>query len=308
MTCLDSRELARAATTGELLPHVDDCLDCRRQLEQQRAVRAALRELPTPRLDGAHRRALKAETLAAIAAHPRRRSPWRLAVATVALAAAAVLVVSLHAPRATITAAPAAASDAIAHTDRAVAHEQAPPPARAPLIAGTGAVLSHTQGEQRDALALADGTVDIDTRGTRDVDVHIGRTVVHVDEASVRIRAKAHAIVSVEVVVGSARIVGPDQRVTLEHDTLWTAEPPAISLALASFRNAWLALRAGRDHEAIVLFDRATDPTVAEEASYWAAVAARRAGDEADARERFTEFLARFPASPYADQARAALR
>ena len=46
---------------------------------------------------------------------------------------------------------------------------------------------------------------------------------------------------------------------------------------------------------------------VAEDAIYWAAVAADRAGNTAAAKRRFSEFLVRFPASPRVEGARAAL-
>lgn len=314
MSCFDIGELSRIATTGEQPPHLRECLECRRELEHQRGIRDALRALPAPRLGDERRRALKAETLAAVGqqvtALPMRR--WiagGVAAAAIAAAAAAALL-ALRAPRATSAAfAPVADGEPIARLDRRVARDDQPPARGAPILsASPGAVLSDAPGEMRDVLALADGSVEVDTRGARDVDVRVGRTVVRVVDASVRIRAHDHAIVSVQVVVGSARVIGPDQQLTLQRDTVWTAQPPATATALSAFRDAWVALRTGRDRDAIALFDRATDPSVAEEASYWAAVAAMRAGDAADAKQRFSDFLARFPSSPYADKARAALK
>jgi TolA-binding protein len=80
------------------------------------------------------------------------------------------------------------------------------------------------------------------------------------------------------------------------------------SPALAAFRAGWEALRAGRNADAIAAFDRATDPAVAEDARYWAAIATARAGDQDGAKRRLRAFLVAFPASPHADEARAALR
>jgi hypothetical protein len=75
----------------------------------------------------------------------------------------------------------------------------------------------------------------------------------------------------------------------------------------AIFRTGWRALRGGRFADAIAAFDRATDPVVAEDAVYWAAVAAERGGDAAEARRRFARFLTRFPRSPRAAAVRAEL-
>lgn len=75
---------------------------------------------------------------------------------------------------------------------------------------------------------------------------------------------------------------------------------------VAAFRTGWEALRGARYGEAVAAFDRATDPAVAEDAAFWAAIAAQRAGDLSDARKRLDGFLARFPDSPRADDARRA--
>jgi TolA-binding protein len=75
---------------------------------------------------------------------------------------------------------------------------------------------------------------------------------------------------------------------------------------VAAFRAGWEALRAARYADAIAAFDRATDPAVAEDAMFWAAISAQRAGQADDARKRLDVFLATFPESPRAESARRA--
>jgi tetratricopeptide (TPR) repeat protein len=105
-------------------------------------------------------------------------------------------------------------------------------------------------------------------------------------------------------VPGRARQVfgaGADKhREVIERDSLVEDSP------LAAFRAGWEALRAQRYADAIAAFDRATDPAVAEDAAFWAAIAAQRAGQPDDARKRLDLFLATFPESPRAESARRA--
>lgn len=248
MRCLDATALARASTGGESPPHVDECLACRRALADEVALRELLQRTQTPRLDRAHRSALKAETMAAVGqvAPPVR---WHRPVAVVALvaaAAAATLVVSRPVSPETIAIDVALEAETVATSVRFVAREPAPPPA---VIAAKPHELAASR--------------------------HHG----------------------VAVVVGSS---GAIDRSAISRDELWQADNEV-------FHTAWRALRDGRNREAIALFDRAEDPAVAEEASYWAAVAARRDGDCDEARRRFAAFLAQFPSSALAERARAAL-
>ena len=83
--------------------------------------------------------------------------------------------------------------------------------------------------------------------------------------------------------------------------------PRRSSAAVRAFQIGWEALRDSRYADAILAFDRATDPSVVEDARYWAAVAAARAGLAPDAQARLRAFLKEFPGSPHAAQARAAL-
>jgi TolA-binding protein len=75
---------------------------------------------------------------------------------------------------------------------------------------------------------------------------------------------------------------------------------------VAAFQAGWEALRAGQPLVARAHFDRARDPAVAEDATYWAAVASERAGEPNDAARRYRSFAQAFPSSPRAADARAA--
>ena len=307
MTCLAPHAISEAATTGELDGHFDECLTCRRQLDSERALRLRLQALPVPALTQARRRELAAE-LVAIAARRPVRSPRRIAWVASALAAAAAVAWLWPRRLAPVEIELARVEERVVSSVRIVASDDAPPPLSPPHIsAQDGSRVSHELVGERDVITLADGSVDVDTTHSRAVDVRIGATVVRVDGAKVTVVAKQHAIVRVHVVVGAASIISPDRRIVVERGSVWTAEETASERSLHAFRDAWIALRAGNNREAIALFDTATDPTVAEEAAYWAAIATKRMGDDAAARVRMTDFLARFPQSPYATQARALL-
>jgi hypothetical protein len=294
MSCLTPDLIAQAATTGALPDHVADCLACRRALDRDRSLRAALQALPVPRLDAERRRTLAAETLTR-ATHRARPSRRRWLIAPVLAAAAASLLLLRSPP--TTPPSTVEATEPLTIGDRATAREDVPPPLPAPHVEASGG--AHVAGIDTDTIVLTDGELDIDTRASRDLDVRVGVTTVHVLDGRVRVRAHDHALTSVQVVVGAAQIVGPDQHVTLERDAMWVAAAPAIDRSLAAFRDGWKALRAGRDTEAITLFDRASQGAVAEEATYWAAIAAQRAGDPS-AQQRLSDFVARFPQSPFA--------
>lgn len=288
MRCLDAAELARLVTTGADEPHLSECLPCRRRFEADVAARDALRVLPRPVLGAAHKRALAAELIARAQAEPdrpSRRTGWMAAAG--ALAAALALIAAWPSRVAAIApAAPAATvAEDTAMSSAMVALTEAPPPAMAPA---------------RDTLVFAEGTLVLDTRGSRPVDVRVGTTMVRVDDASVKIRARRRSIVSVQVIVGAARIDSAEQHVTLQRDSLWLPGPTAQQRSLTAFRDGWLALRAGKHREAMQLFDQVTDPVAREEASYWAAIAAKRSGDGALAAARLETFLREYPASEYA--------
>jgi TolA-binding protein len=176
-----------------------------------------------------------------------------------------------------------------------------------------------------DAVRIADGAVTIDARGRRPTEVRVGAARVTVADAQVRVVARASQLLQVKVLAGSVEVAVARRVWVVDVGELWRAPAPAPapppapapasrpadaperSAAVDAFRIGWEALHAGRHADAIAAFDRATDPRVREDASYWAAVAAARAGDEQDARRRLRAFLAAFPSSPRAAEARAAL-
>ncbi len=304
MRCLDAAQLARLVTAGASEPHLSECLPCRRRFEADTAARAAIRDLPTPVLGSAHKRALAAELIARAQAEPERASR-RVPMIAAAGALAAALALVLAWPSRTTALSPAA-PDAVVAEDTAMssamtARLESPPELGAPAFeASRGAIVDHAVGRERDTVVLADGMLALDTRSARGVDVRVGDTIVRVEDASVTIRARKRAIVSVQVIVGAARIDNATQHVTLQRDTLWMPGPTAQQRSLAAFRDGWLALRAGKHREAMELFDQVTDPVAREEASYWAAIAAKRSGDGALAAARLEKFLREFPASEYA--------
>lgn len=318
---LDPGQIARAVTLGLDDPHLRECLDCRRRLEADRATRDALRGVPAPRLSSAHREALAAELLATAqhrpARHPRRLGVTIAASASAVAIAAAVTLVAWWPRTEAADTAPAIASTGTEVTGVqawSVAHEDAPPAIAAPAIAATrGTTFRHATGGDHDVVTLVDGALELDTRFARSVDVRVGDSVVRVENAAVTIEARTRAIVSVRVIVGAARIDSPEQHVTLQRDSEWIPAPPARTVhvptekarSLAAFRDAWIALRAGNNRDAMALFDSVTDDVALEEASYWAVIAARRAGD-ASLPSRIARFLATFPQSEYASELRAA--
>lgn len=310
MRCLDAAQIAQAVTADLDDPHVAECLDCRRRMDLDRETRDALRRLPMPRMSSSHRKEMAAELIARAQQLPAPAPRWRASVALVAAVALAATVALVAAwPRA--TASTGATISISSHEtpsirSSAVARLEAPPLLAAPkLEASGGAVISRRVGVDRDVVSLVDGVIELDTRTARNVDVRVGDAVIRVDDAAVKITARKRTIISVQVVVGAARITSADQHVTLQRDSLWIPGPSAMQQSMSTFTAAWIALRAGRNHEAMELFDRVTDAVATEEAMYWAAVAAKRAGDLDDASQRFARFLQKFPGSDYAAQIQA---
>lgn len=143
-----------------------------------------------------------------------------------------------------------------------------------------------------------------------------GEPVTHVPDAPAVVPPRTEPRVVVEApspepqVTPTPRVSNPSRRVfggtsdrrgsAIERDLLVEQTPTQ------AFRAGWEALREARYADAIAAFDRATDPAVAEDAAFWAAIAAQRAGQADDARKRLDLFLATFPESPRAESARRA--
>jgi hypothetical protein len=291
--CLTWEQISCAVTDGAKTPHLLVCLDCRRRFDQELTIRNAVRGLQSPAMSESHRREMAAEVVARAQQLPAPRYRGLLqhsravVFVGVGLAAAASLIF------------------VTTGTTRGLhSSNTAPDASRAtpPLVeASAGAVLSRQVGVDRDELRLNDGTLSVDTRTARNVDVRVGDSVIRVDDASVKIKVQKRSIVSVQVAVGAAKITSPDQRVTIQRDSMWLPGPSTKQQSLAAFRDGWVALREGRNRDAIALFDSVADPVAKEEASYWAAVAAKRAGDSG-ASQRFENFRTLFPLSQFLDQ------
>jgi hypothetical protein len=309
VSCLDSQAIARVAA-GEPPPdHVDQCLTCRRLVDDQQAMRRLAQRLAAPTLTRERRQRIAAEVLAAADLLPVRRRRIPIAAGGVAFAAAAAAVVvwiRSGAPSSEVVAPPELSAkvhrDPLHADDRVVAMLEVPAPLTPARIEELQTHVIHEVRGGRDVLSLADGVITIDSRDARDVDVRVADTIVHVNTARARVHARAGAILSVQVIAGSAEVETPSRHVLVEPETTWFAEPTREQLSVRAFRDGWVALRDGRNAIAIGLFDRATDRAVAEDAAYWGAVAAVRAGDPSAA-HRLAEFVRRFPSSPRASQA-----
>jgi hypothetical protein len=256
-------------------------------------LRAQLASLRTPVLSKERRRRLAAEVMAAAdaadvadeeaesslaMAAAKRASRVRFAIAAVvsiAIAATTLLAVR-RAPtrgmqRHTSQGAPRVHAPAVDVPRDERVDPPAPPPRDDP---------------RADVVATAPMTLEV----LRDLAVEVLRDIEPGEATTPRVKRSTFAA------AGS----GEMPRATIERQTLLEANHQA-------FREGWEALREQRFDAAITAFDRASDPVVAEDAAFWAAIAAQRAGRTDDARRRLTNFLQRFPASPRADDARTAL-
>lgn len=197
-------------------------------------------------------------------------------------------------------------------------------------VIGTKAKFSRETTEALDVVRLRDGELAIDALASRAVEIVAGTTRIAIPTSTkATVIARAGVIESVAVFAGSVEVIAGDRTATIEAGAVWerttikvadadqlgpaaptAPTPPArdeTAISLQAFRDGWTALRAGDHRTAIAAFDRATDPVVAEDAAYWAAIATERAGDRELAAKRYTDFVARFPASPRAGSARAAI-
>jgi len=337
-------KVAGEPADAETVAHLASCARCAALIAEQREVRDLARSASVPMLARGRRLELAAEVMARADAAPRRRRVVRVATGVtiaVALAAAVIAIVLVNGGerRELATAPPPEPRPAvppprhptvtpIVPTDRGSDAE--PPPV---VAASSGARMVRRTTRDRDVVELTDGNVSIDTQRSRDVTVIAGAIRIAIGKARVAVAAKHGVVESVSVFAGSVEVVNGGDRRVIRAGTVWHATTPRAAagastptpgpsvgsgsasesapttgeIAMRAFRDGWIALRTGRNADAIAAFDRAVDPVVAEDAAFWAAVAAERAGSGADARRRYADFLARFPTSPRADSARAAI-
>jgi hypothetical protein len=341
VSCPSSDRLA-AAASGEdevALVHAEDCARCAAVLAEQADVVALSKRLPAPPLVGA--RTLAALVQAHVDVEPPRRTPWRW-IAPVLLGAAAAAVVAialrdrdsqLHAfdvsqllPPPVVAPKP---PDVVAPKPPDVVA-----PAPADIVATDAEYIRDHQRVQ-----LRAGKLAIDTRGAKPLEVVSTGASVNVADANVEIVAAKGAIAMVHVFAGSAEVTASGHRVIVAAGDVWVPDPPvkrvapppvdsieapaptgeaidptpvvptsSVERSLAEFRTGWTALRGGFNADAVAAFDRATDPVVAEDALYWAAVASERAGDREGALRRYRAFVDRFASSPRVETARASIK
>jgi hypothetical protein len=337
------RDRLAAAASGEdelALLHAEDCARCSAVLAEQAEVAALAKRLPAPPLVGAVRRTLEAVVHAHVDSEPSLpRSRWRLITPFVlGIAAAATVTIALGGHRDEQLHAREVPVPVQVPMPRPPPQVVAPKPPDVVPAAPADIVATdaeYVRDHQR--VQLRAGKLAIDTRGGRAVEVVSADTSVNVAEANVEIVAKKGAIAMVHVFAGSAQVTASGRRVIVAAGDVWIpapppkrvaavpdpAEPPPVGEAidptpvvptssversLAEFRTGWTALRGGFNADAVAAFDRATDPVIAEDALYWAAVASERAGDREGALRRYKAFVDRFPQSPRIDAARASLK
>jgi hypothetical protein len=310
-----------AAASGEdlgVLEHARECLSCRAELIEQRQLIDAARRLARPSLRAEHRAALAAEVMA-IADAGDAQQPWRgervmtIAASLVAAAAVVTLVFAAGGPSAHAPASPSVAlvDEPVVQATQRAHLDAVAAPLRAEVVA-TG-VFARVQRGDEDVVTLRHGEVSIDATDRDPVTVVAGDTKVTVGSRA-KVVARHGVIVTTQVFAGTAHVTtsGGRQQV-IDAGDVWMREadasPASVSVtdSLAAFRTGWEELRAHHHPQAIAAFDRATDPVVAEDAAFWAAIATERAGDSDGAATRLRAFLDRFPSSPRAEAARAAL-
>jgi uncharacterized cupin superfamily protein len=319
MTCPSEARLA-AAASGEdpqVIEHSRECLRCRAAVMEQRQLLASVRQLGRPALRPERRAALAAEVMAASDfATPRWRGERVMGIAAtvVAMAAVATLVIASRPPAGEVPDRP----EVVSHdepTTKSAQRTRLDPvaaPQRAAII-GKGAVYARQQRGDEDVITLRDGEVSVDATDAEPVMIVAGDTRVMIAASRATVVARRGVIVTTHVFAGTANVTTNGRSQVIDAGDVWmrpadAPKPiPEVTDSLAAFRRGWEALRAHQHEEAIAAFDRATDPVVAEDAAFWAAIATERAGDKASAATRLRDFLDRFPQSPRAETARSAL-
>jgi hypothetical protein len=173
-------------------------------------------------------------------------------------------------------------------------------------VVATGGDLTRATLGGVDTVAVREGVLSVDATDRAPVSITTRDTTVDIAQARAEVVARGGVIISTRVFAGSVEITSGGVHQVIAAGAVWTP-PPGPATSLAAFRAGWEALHAGHDSDAIAAFDRATDPVVAEDAAFWAAIATLRTGDRDAARTRLHAFLSHFPHSPRAADARAAL-
>jgi hypothetical protein len=326
VSCPSSARLAAAASGEDLAAseHLGDCASCRAVVSEQRELIVAARLMRVPPLRVEHRRLLAAEVMARSELEDAQR-PWRggrvmaIAASFVAAAAMIMLVIATRElgsamPQPSEVASidePAIEIAGVARLDPVL--RSAPGSLRA-AVSSVGADFARARRGDLDIVTLRDGEVSIDATDREPVTIVSGDTRVTIAGSRAKIVARGGVIVTTHVFAGTAQVTANGRSLVVDGGDVWMREPEVnrdehrIADSLAAFRTGWEALRAHHHPQAIAAFDRATDPVVAEDATFWAAIATERAGDSEGAAVRLRRFLELFPSSPRAEAARAALQ
>jgi len=322
--CPGSGALAGAVLGGddEVTRHAASCEHCRAILGELGATRAALATLPAPALSSARRAAL-ADAVSISAGQislPIERTPRFGIVVGVAFAAACLAIVVLRGDRS----APAPASALVSAAPLPPNRSQVTvvPIVGEPLVQALDGATYEIErtGSRRTIRIRGGGGLVIES--SMPVDVEHGSSKVALSPGRTELRTRSGAISSVHVFAGTAEISDGPRVTRVVAGETWAlpvpAEParpprqdaarpvpdaPAITSGKEWFQIGWLALREGRHADALAAFDRADDPSIVEDAAFWAAFAAERGGDAGTALGRFEQFALRFP---HSDRAAAA--
>jgi hypothetical protein len=310
------------------LEHSRECVSCRAAIAEQRELIAMARMMRVPPMRAEHRAALAAEVMAQSDYEDAQR-PWRgervmgIAATIVAAAAVATILLGSDGTPVSVPAAPQVAmldDDLAVETSQVVKLDPVAAPQRAAVVS-VGADFLRAQRGDQDIVTLRDGEVSIDSTDREPITVVAGDTRVTLDSSRAKVVARRGVIVTTAVFAGTANLTTAGHSRVIDAGDVWTRDDEVrisdddeptetkqkASDSLAAFRQGWEALRAHHHPQAIAAFDRATDPVVAEDAAFWAAIATERAGDLDGAATRLRAFLERFPASPRAEAARMAL-
>lgn len=344
MSCLTSQELSRAVSAGDAPPHLAGCPRCTREWEATRAMIDLARDAAPPLPPPAHREEVRTMLLAAsrtadvLQPEPRRRVRLYAAAAGVLAAAAIAIVVLARAPStpaahvhatlrphagADYTAAQAAPDELVYLRDGVLDVEVAPlhPGERFRIVLADAEIEVHGTRFVATAVAgklvavdVAHGIVEVRARGASSVLLRVGESwrppapVPVITATAPPPPPPPPAKPKAKRVVAKAPVVAPPVDVP-------AAEPVRERAARLpqerAYDEGWAAMRAGKFADAAKDFARVQllDPggALAEDATYWYAVALARGDDNASAITAFGDFLEHYAKSRRAGEASAML-